>query len=365
MIETNRNKDYRNIFIIFAISRLLLFLIATIITKDGYRDVFANFDIVHYLDIAQNGYTELTSVFFPVLPLCMSLFNMLGIPIAGMMCLNTLLALGSAILLYKLTDDVKASICFICSPIAIFTFITYTESLFVFFTLLVMFLYKKEKYLAAGISLGIGVCCRHMTAMLFFSIFVIMFIKWMKKEISIKPILQMYIPATLLSLSYPIYLQIVFGDWNVFMDSQFVYWAKINSNIFSSIMMDIQYLSEDVSIIQKTQVLYQFILLMLIATLIAFSIRKVLKTKNELDIICVIYLIFSIFAIYSSIRGIEMSPPSSSYYRYFYACVPVYILPSMFKNKYSNLYRNVFSIGINSILSMAFAVFFYINWFMC
>jgi len=293
----------------------------------------------------------------------MSFFNMLGIPVLGTMCFNTILAFGAAILLYELTDDVKSAICFICSPIAIFTFITYTESLFVFFTLLILFLYRKEKYLAAGIALGIGVCCRHMTAMLFFSIFVVMFIKWVKKEISIKPILQMYIPATILSLAYPIYLHFAFGDWNVFMDSQFMYWAKISSNMVSSIMMDIQYLSEDVSIVQKIQVLYQFILLMLMAMLIVFSINKVRKTKNELDIICIIYLVFSIIAIYSSIRGIEMSPPSSSYYRYFYACVPVYILPSMFKNKYSKIYRNVCSIGLNSVLSIAFAIFFYINWF--
>lgn len=363
MVENK--KAYKNIFIIFIISRIVLFLLATAITEGGYKDAFYNFDIEHYLTIARTGYYEAITAFFPVVPLLMKFFDIFGIPVLGVMVVNNIATLFSAILLYKLTDDFTSAKLFLCSPIAVFTFIAYTESLFIFITLLVLYLYKNEKYIAAGIFLGLGVCCRNMTAMLFFSIFIIMAIKFFQKKLTLAPIFKMYIPATLISLIYPVYLQLNFGNWKSFMDVQFTYWGRQSSNLITAVIADVQYLFTEASIIQKTQVIYQFILLALMITLIVFSIKKIWKTKNEMDAICVLYLILSIFAIYASVRRPELSIPSASFYRYFYACISVYMLPCMFKNKFIEDYRNIRSFGLNIGFAAMFAVFYYCNLFMC
>lgn len=365
VMKIEEKKVYKNIFFVFIISRVVLFALATVISEGNYQNVFFNFDIEHYLAISRTGYTESITAFFPMIPLLMKFFDLFGIPVLGVMIINNIAALFSAILLYKLTNDFTAAKLFLFSPIAVFTFIAYTESIFILLTLLVLYLYKNEKYIAAGVCLGLGVCCRNMTAMLFFAIFVIMAIKFSQKKLSIIPILKMYIPATLISLIYPIYLQINFGNWKAFMDVQFQYWGRKSSNILTAIMADIKFLSVSESPLQKAQVIYQFILLALMLALIVFSIKKIWKTKDEIHAISVLYLILSLFVIYSSVRMPEVSIPSASFYRYFYACTSVYLLPSMFENQFMKDYRNICSFVLNMVFAIMFAVFYYCNLFMC
>ena len=365
MIKIEDKKAYKNIFIIFIISRIVLFLLAAAITENGFKDVFYNFDIEHYLNIARQGYTEPITAFFPLIPLLMKAFDFIGIPVVGVMIVNNIAAFFCAILIYKLTEDLTAAKLFICSPIAVFTFIAYTESIFILLTLLVIYLYKQEKYIAAGVLLGIGVCCRSLAAMLFFAIFIIMAIKFFQKKMSITPIFKMYIPATLISLIYPVYLQLNFGNWKSFMDVQFTYWGRMSSNVITAIIADVEYLFTNAAALQKAQVIYQFILLALMITLIIFSIKKVWKTKNEIHAISIIYLILTIFSIYSTVRRPELSIPSASFYRYFYACSSVYLLPTIFESKTLKDYRNIRSFGLNIGLAVMFAVFYYCNLFMC
>lgn len=177
----------------------------------------------------------------------------------------------------------------------------------------------------------------------------------------------MYIPATIISLIYPVYLQIAWGNWKLFMDIQFEKWARMKSSILITILADVEYLSVSQSPLQSAQVIYQFVLLALIIALTICSVKKVLKTKNELGIISIIYLILTIISIYSSCRNPYVSIPSASFYRYFYACVSVYILPTMFMYgdaKKEKIINAVMLIG-NIIFAVLFAFFYYANIFVC
>lgn len=360
-------KTYKQILIWFFISRIVLLLLALLMSGGNLEKVIYNFDVEHYLTIAQEGYTRPITAFFPMIPLIMRFMDLFKFPVIGMMIVNNFAILISSFLLYKLTQKMSAVQFFLISPIAVFTFIAYTESLFMLLTLLVLYLYKEEKYLLAGICLGLGVCCRSLTAMLFFAIFAVMLVKFFQKKIKIKPILQMYIPATIISLIYPVYLQITWGNWKLFMDVQFESWARMKSSILMTILADIEYLSISKSPIQSAQVIYQFILLALIITLIIFAIKKVLKTKNELDVIAIIYLVLTIISIYSSCRDPYVSIPSASYYRYFYACISVYTLPTMFDYGGPNVEKfiNITRLICNIILAILFALFYYANLFVC
>ena len=359
------NKDYKTIFIWFSVSRLILLFLAWFLSMGDFKSVFYYFDVEHYYYIATSGYRESITAFFPIVPLMIKFFNCFGIPILGTMIVNNVLTLASACLLYKMTNNLTSAKLFLCSPIAVFTFIAYTESIFVFFTLLTIYLYKKEKYFAAGIILGCGVMTRSLAAMLFFAIFIVMAIKFFKKEISLKPIFQMYIPATLISLIYPVFLQIEYGNWKLFMDIQFKAWARISSNLISTIMADITFLSLDFPMLQKMQVIYQFILLGLMIALLICSILKIRKTKDEVTAIAILYLILSIFSIYSTCRIPEIAIPSASFYRYFYGCISVYLLPTIFQSeKFENIKTSII-LTADIFFAICFATFYFLESFMC
>lgn len=366
MTLKKEKNPYLSILILFIITRIVLFAAAFWLTEGNLKHALYNFDIEHYLDIAQNGYKDYTVAFFPLIPMLMRFFNLFGIPVLGTMIVNNIAALLSAFLLYKLTNNLNCTKLFLCSPIAVFTFIAYTESLFILLTLLVLYLYKNEKYFWAGICLGLGVTCRSLAAMLFFSVFIVMAIKFFKKELSIKSIFKMYIPATLLSLTYPVFLQIKFGNWKAFMDVQYDYWWRMPSNLITTIIKDVEFMITQDSIIQNVQIIYHFILLLAMITLIVFAYKKLRKTKDEITFISIAYLALSILSIYSTCRIPQAGGlPSASFYRYFYGCISVYILPTIFGSEMFEHFKNKYLLTTDIFISLCFAAFYFLNIFMC
>jgi hypothetical protein len=64
------------------------------------------------------------------------------------------------------------------SPLALFTSIEYTESLFLFFTVFAFYLFIQDKYhFAMGILLGLSVLTRNTGSLLFFAIFIGMVVR--------------------------------------------------------------------------------------------------------------------------------------------------------------------------------------------
>jgi Gpi18-like mannosyltransferase len=132
-------------------------------------DLFKNWDANWYLDIARSGYgsRENSPAFFPLYPLLLHLGGYLipDLRVVGYLISNALL-LASCFLLWKLiirdygdknVAD-RAVIFFLFCPVSFFFSTIYTESLFFFLMLAVLYLGTERRWIAAG-------CCGFLAAL--------------------------------------------------------------------------------------------------------------------------------------------------------------------------------------------------------
>lgn len=314
-----------------------------------YDDVLRLFDNVHYLNIAKYGYSEkMQYAFFPLTPL---LIRYLGK--VGFIIFNQIIVFGSGYLLYLISKDILkkenaffASVIYFISPIAVFTCMFYSEALFLFLTILSFYLFKTRKsYLLLGITLGLAVSTRSLASMLFFTIFIFMFIDFVKGREKFKNILITYIPATIISCLYPIFLYFETGNALYFIDVQFEYWGKMQTNIFTIFIDSAVMLFKDFHIIC-------FLDLILVFCLFIFIFSYIIKHRKDKDYYeLFVYLILTLLAISNVIWKGHTSV--ASLYRYIFGCFPLYFL---YKNKSFNV---ILMIGISGFVSFMFLLGFY------
>lgn len=123
---------------------------------------WANFDGEHYLSIAMFGYKDLQQAFFPAYPILMnSLSHLFGTSLESYLwsglIISNILFLFSLFLFWKIIKldysekIAKISIILLLLfPTSFYFGAVYTESLFLFSSLLTYYLYRKEKYLFSG-----------------------------------------------------------------------------------------------------------------------------------------------------------------------------------------------------------------------
>jgi len=164
--------------IIFLISRILLLLCSFVAQKTipysgffplkellptfllpTWLSAFANFDGLHYVTIAKQGYSQYEQAFFPLYPLLLYLISFItrnelvsGIVISNGSLLTALFVFQKILSLKKI--DIKQTTWFyillLSFPTAFFFGAVYTEGLFfLLFSLSLYFLYKKNYYLAS------------------------------------------------------------------------------------------------------------------------------------------------------------------------------------------------------------------------
>lgn len=344
MFNGNIKISIKNILFLFLGVRffyLCFQLIAGFLTGNPFSFVYTIMDSNNYIHIATYGYNENKYyAFFPLIPILIRYCS-----IYGVIFINGLCTLLSAFLLNKLFGKECVTL-FLLSPIQIYCYIPYTESIFILCTILSYYFYKNKNWFLMGISLGIGVCDRSVTSMMFFSLFIGMCILLKKKDIKLKDIFIAYIPATIISCLYPIFLYIKTGSFFTFAAVQYEYWDAIKGNIFSIIYKDIQSFF--------VQDLYGKYLILLTYITLLLLIITLFKCK---DIVLFLYTIFTILIIFSTGKQLYMEasfPPSTSYFRYFLSCFPIYIIFGSLKNqKYLKILFIIFHflIACNFILS--------------
>lgn len=364
-------KNFYHIIKIFILSRIFVIIIAFFV-QDSFESILNLFDAEHYRSIAQNGYTnEMLTAFFPVIPL---IIRCIGV--YGMLVVNQLAALVTMFLMNSLLDKVDeknkqlALEVFAFSPLAVFSIVPYTENLFMFLTILVFYLFVKRKWgWKFGVILGLCVATRNSGAMLFFAVFIGCCYLWYKKEISLKCILETYVPATIISCLYPIYLQIAFGNWKIFMDCQNICWGKIDSNIFIlvknqlSVIFNPNHYAES-GLVQIQINFYRFneILTLVFGVsilVLGIYILKSNKFSKDIDLlVAFVYILLSMFCFTLSIRNPLIDSPTTSFYRYFLGLFPIYIgivgLPRIILKKL---------VWVMLILTAGIASLFYVNVF--
>lgn len=342
---------WKKVFGYYLFTRLwlcfLLVVAEIILSKTNfseYNDVFDVFDNIHYLNIAKYGYVYADQfAFFPLTPLLIRYLGKIGFII-----LNQVTTFASGYLLYLISRDVfdrennfYATLLYFVSPISIFTCMFYSEALFIFLTLLAFYLYKTKKcYWGLGITLGLSVATRSLGSMLFFALFIFMFIDFIKKKEKFKNILITYVPATIISCLYPIYLYTRTGNPLYFIEVQFEYWGKISTNIFTLFFDAGKILFSDFNIL----CFIDYMLVLFLFIYIIVYIFRHRKDKNYWELFT--YLVFTLVAISSTIKKDESTV--ASFYRYIFCCFPVYF---MIKEK--NLYTCAL-IAITGFVSFCF-----------
>ena len=340
-INTSKKFNIKKLLIIFLLSRILM-IIFLIIKKD--LSIFELYDSEHYINMAKYGYQEsFLYAFFPLYPLLIKVFKIFipSYKIAGALISN-ICSFLSLLLVNELTKEKNNSddlICFLFSPILAFTSIVYTESLFMFLTLLGYYLYKKDKYFLSSIIVGLSILTRNSGIILWGAIGLDMLYRLFiakDKTIKFKNILIFGIVSLLIGMIYPTYLYLETGNFLEFASVQNEYWHRESGTIISGIVKDIKVIS------RSTDDIFSNILIFL-ENWISFILIFILGIKLfKKDKVSSIYIIVSLLAFQTSYRDIDywLTISSVSLFRYVFNLFPIYIY--LFDNKKERTKKIIF-----------------------
>ena len=352
-ISNTKNNNLKQILIIFLLSRLIL-IVFLIIKKD--LSIFGIYDSIHYLNMAANGYSsQELYAFFPLYPLLIKIMSIVipSYKISGALISN-LCTLFSMLLLNNLTKDKENNklniICFIFSPILAFSSIVYTESLFMFLTILGYYLYKKDKYLLSSIIVGLSILTRNSGVILYGAIGLDMLYRFFKnKDIKFNKIVLFGIVGLIIGLIYPMYLYIKTGDFLKFATVQSTEWGRVGGTFIDSLISDIKVIIRDPSA-------SFFNIIIFLENWISFFMVFILGIKIfKKDKVSAIYTIISLLAFTVTYRDINqwLTLSSISLFRYVFNLFPIYIYLMDNKKERTNIiiYFSFFLISIfNTIL---------------
>lgn len=209
---------------------------------------FGNFDGVHYLRIAQNGYSaEYSQAFFPLYPVIIHFFTNVFLPknqasyfFAGLILSNIFFILGM-ILFYKLLRlDVNqrkafnALILLVSFPTSFYFGSIYTESLFLLLVVATFYFTRKKNFIIAGICAGLASATRIFGLILVPALLAELYLKIKNKEIKlnvrelINPVAGIAL-APVGTLLYMFYLKLSFNNPLYFLTSQPIFGAERTS----------------------------------------------------------------------------------------------------------------------------------------
>ena len=345
----------------FLLSRVLLIVFLLI---KGDLSILELYDSEHYLTMAKNGYvTDNLYAFFPLYPLVIKGISFI-IPsgqIVGMLISNVC-AFLSILVLHELTKDKKNYgnlMCLIFSPILAYSSMVYTESMFMLLTLLGYYLYKKNKYLLAGIVVGLSILTRNSGIILWGAIGLEMLIRYFTPEdntIKFKNILLFGFVGLGIGMIYPIYLYFETGNFLKFITIQSEMWGRVSGMPWDNFISDIKVISRggpatfgNILIFLENWISFILVLIMAI---------KIFKKDKAASI----YMIVSLIAFTITYRDINYwkTLASISLFRYVLNLFPIYLY--LLDNKRERT-RNVICFGF-IVLGLYNAGLIYAGWFL-
>ncbi len=219
----------------------------------------ANFDGLHYLMIAKNGYSQYEQAFFPLYPLLIKFLGLLFLDnylIAGLVISNLSFLLGLYIfskylkLLFKNNQQwnnptILTILFLLFFPTSFFFGAVYTEGLFFFLLITSLYFLKKEQYSLAAIFAILSSLTRLVGVFLIIPISIEL-IQKLKiksqnhksklKKLNFTDLTSNYYLLTAISpiiglLIYCLYLWLTTGDALMFLHSQWAFGANRTSNL--------------------------------------------------------------------------------------------------------------------------------------
>lgn len=211
-------------------SRLVMALVAVwlmVTQRRGLSDMLANWDVQHYLGIAQNGYAEANSIaFFPGWPLLLRLPSSIpGItPLVAGIVFALLASGAAAAALYRLYGA-PAAIAWLLAPTAVFTMVPYTESAFCAAAFWAWERATAKHWTAAAVLAAAAMSIRVSGVFLILALAVLALTQQGRAQVRLGRLARLTIPAAVLA-GYLVYLRVTFGSWTAWMDAQQAGWAR-------------------------------------------------------------------------------------------------------------------------------------------
>lgn len=193
---------------------------------------FGNFDGVHYIRIAKDGYSsQYTQAFFPLYPLLINLLTNSNFLVVGLLISNISFLLSLFILykLYLIDYSKKISLTSIILllgyPTSFYFGSIYTESFFLLMSVASIYFMRRKKFLYSGFFAGLASATRLFGIVLFVVLLVEIYTSIKNKEIKFKDhdfylavFALLIAPAGL--LLYMFFLKINFNDSLYFLSAQ-------------------------------------------------------------------------------------------------------------------------------------------------
>lgn len=328
----------RFIFFLFIIWRLFLFLPSFlssifVIKRIGFLGPipWSNFDGVHYLSIAQHGYFQYEQAFFPLFPFlirCVSFITFGNYVLAGMLVVYTFLLLWLFVFYKLLLIDYKENIVrwmligYLFSPTSFFFVSLYTETFFLFFIISAFLAARKEKWILAGICIGLASSTKFVGIFLLPALFFEFFIRYRKHTVICKKMIEL-VSMLFLGASgvivYMLYLWRFYADPLFFIHAQPAFGAnRSGGNIILLPQVLFRYIKIFISVsfthYDTWIALLEFCMFLVCLFLLCFAFYK-RQVRSS-------YLIFSLLAVI----GPTLTGSLSSIPRYILVAFPMFIL---------------------------------------
>jgi hypothetical protein len=210
-------------------TRLVMVVVAVWVMLSEHRgaaDVFGNWDVAHYLDIAAHGYAEANSIaFFPGWPLLVRLASMAGPPPLVTGTLLALLASGfAAAALYRLAGA-PVAIAWLLAPTAVFTLVPYTESVFCAAAFWAWERATAKQWGAAAVLAAVAASVRVSGLFLIIALAVLALTQAGASAERGRRLLWLALPVSVVA-AYVGYLFAITGRWTAWYDAQTSGWAR-------------------------------------------------------------------------------------------------------------------------------------------
>lgn len=358
------------IFILFRIITFALGFAFKTLFEDGYTFTFSlehilyNFtkwDAYHYINIADHWYVsedkyflnpELYSdkeyvllAFYPLYPIIVKLFSYIAgdVAISAYIVSNIFFMLSIAAV-YKLVKTdysrqtaITASLLLIFSPYGFFFSLAFTESLFLFLTIMFFIMLKREKFLYAGIFGLLSALTKNFGLLLTVPYGVWLITLACKKRFGFRQFAKKLLPCFLILIGFGIYLCVnksVSGEWFKFMTYQSEHWSQHISCPWANVVNHMSlFLNENGSAVNKWFIWFGDIASVCFAMAVYWLGRKKIPF---------IYSIYSLAFIFLTLMvSWLLSGP-----RYLLVNFPVYIVLALFCEKNSRIKFSVLSVEI-------------------
>lgn len=201
----------------------------------GLEQVIGNWDVAHFVAIAQDGYADRQDVaFFPGLPLLLRGLASLGVPyIVSGIAISLVASIVAAVALRRLGGDRLgpwAAAAWLIAPTAVFTAVPYTESLFCALAFWAWERARAERWWQMALLAALACTVRVSGLFLVAALAVLIVTRTIKRRRGASagrfgPLLWLALPVACLA-AYMGYLYVLTGDWLAWYHAQAAGWSR-------------------------------------------------------------------------------------------------------------------------------------------